>query len=146
MGTGETNDVVIVELRNPIYNADTATLQYSAHILKDANHSIESFNTRRDDSIPESFGGVALFIDDCSDVRVSCGDKNGHKAGEVTCCQCYKFFGGCDFQSDCCSFERCQHNCTNKYGSENKYIYTCELDGWVDNYSDWEFAKIDCRP
>ena len=43
--SGEANDVVIVELRNPVYNAQAATLQYSAHILKDANHSVESFNT-----------------------------------------------------------------------------------------------------
>ena len=143
LGADEAHDVVVVELRNPLYNAGTATLQYTARILKDANHSIESFNTRRDDSIPESFGGVALFIDDCSDKTVQCGDKEGVEAGEVKCCTCYHILG-CDFQKDCCSFERCQRNCTDKYGSKNKYIYTCYEGGWVDNRSDWEYAREQC--
>jgi hypothetical protein len=144
LGAGEGNDVVIVELTNPIYNANSATLQYTARILKDGNFTVESLNTRRDASIPESFGAVALFIDDCSDARISCGDKDGHRAGEMSCCTCWKFGHGCDFQKDCCSFERCQHNCTKKYGSENKYIYTCEPYGWVDNYDDWENARGAC--
>ena len=143
LGASEANDVVIVELLNPIYNADTATLQYTAHILKDGNLSIDSFNTRKDDSIAESFGGVALFIDDCSNFKVYCVDKDGHKAGEMTCCSCFSWSQGCNLQKDCCSFDRCQNSCTNKYGSNYDYIQVC--DGvWVNNLNDWYKGQNEC--
>jgi hypothetical protein len=127
MGVDEGNDVVIVELTNPVYDADSATLNCTARILDDRNHSIASFNTRRDASIPEAFGAVALFIDDCSDVKIACGNKEKKKAGEVTCCRCWDWIR-CTFTSHCCSFERCQRKCTDKYGSENNYLRIC--GGW----------------
>lgn len=136
MSADKENNVVVVELLSPIYNADAQTLQYTARILKDINHSIDSLNTRRDDSIPDSFDAVALFIDDCSDFKVSCGTKDGHKAGEVTCCSCWSLFGGCDFEKDCCSFNQCRGHCTNKYGSSNNHIEA--YDGtWVNDLNGW---------
>jgi hypothetical protein len=144
LGADQANDVVIVELTQPAYDAESATLRYTARILKDENVTFASLNTRRDASIPESFGSAALFIDDCSDVTIACGDKEGHKAGEVTCCTCWGgIVNGCDFQPDCCSFERCQRECTDRYGSENKYLYVC-LGWWVDNYEDWESKRAFC--
>jgi len=148
MGADKAHDVVIVELFNPKYDADAAKLQYTARIVKDVNHSVESFNTRRDDSIPESFGAVAVFIDDCPDLKVTCGNKDGDAAGNVSCCNCWNWdVMSCDFSKDCCSFERCQRHCTDTYGSEYKYIYTCSLGGWVDNYADWQNAIYStCAP
>ena len=136
LGAGKENDVAIVELTNPVYDSSAATLQYTARILEDANHSVASFNERNDRSIPQSFDAVALFIDDCSDIDVECGNSSGHSAGGVTCCICWSWERDCDFQSDCCSFSRCQNSCKDKYGDSNKYI----KDGngaWVDNADDW---------
>ncbi len=53
LNEGEENDVVIVELIDPVYNSDAATLQYTTRILEDANHSIAVFNEQGDGSIPE---------------------------------------------------------------------------------------------
>jgi len=156
MNGTEDSDVIIVELFDPIYNNNAATLQYTAHILKDANHSIASFNERNDVSIPTSFESVALFIDDCSDITVDCGivigradDYSGNliykTAGQVTCCQCWSW-GECDFYHDCCSFERCQNKCKSKYGEKAKWIRNPDTfwnrvtasTNYVDNSYDWD--------
>jgi hypothetical protein len=146
MNADEKNDVIVVELLHPVYDATTATLQYTAHILKDTNLSVSSINERRDDSIPDTFDAVALFIDDCPDLTITCGDENGNEAGKTVCCTCWDW--GCDFQSDCCSFERCQNNCTTKFGLENKYIKVyCPTNNevhWVDNVKDWEYWNESC--
>ncbi len=140
----EGNDVAIVELFNPVYDDSTATLQYTMRYLKDVNHSISTFNERNDGVIPESFGAVALFIDSCSNRYVDCGDGSGATAGIALCCRCYKFLSGCDFQNDCCSFERCQSECTKTYGNENKYLFqkkhpddVNEKGAWVDTAEGW---------
>ncbi len=138
--------VIVVELLDPLYDTQSATLRYTARIVPDdVNHSVDRFNQNRADTLPESFGSVALFIDDCSDTTVHCGDKYGNEAGEVKCCRCWSWDhgAGCNFQSDCCSFARCQDHCTDKYGSENKYIRiycphgTPEPYRWVDNVHDY---------
>ncbi len=132
----EGSDVVIVELLDPVYNSDTATLQYTVRILEDANHSVASLNERNDASIPASFGAVAVFIDDCSDVTVGCGDWAGAEAGTVRCCQCWHVVG-CDFKPDCCSFERCQNKCISEYTIGSRYLQAG--DGtWVESYDSWE--------
>lgn len=156
MKGAEDSDVIIVELLDPVYNNNAATLQYTAHILKDINHSIAEFNDRNDKSIPTSFESVALFIDDCSDITVDCGivtgkadDLSGNliykTAGQVQCCQCWSW-GSCDFQEDCCSFKRCQNKCIRKYGNKAKWIrnprsfwnvLTANAN-YVDNYYDWQ--------
>jgi len=151
MNADQAHDVVIVELLDPVYDAETATLKYSARMLKDENLSVTSLDARRDSSIPASFGAVALFIDSCPDRTVHCGHPGGgtagttskvgsYIAGTATCCTCWGWLNGCDFQEDCCSFEQCQQSCTDKYGDENRYLFTCERGGWVDNYEDWEKA------
>ena len=134
----EGNDVVIVELLNPVYDSNAATLQYTARILEDVNHSVVVFNEKRDGSIPTSFGSVALFIDDCSDITVKCGDWAGGEAGTVSCCTCWKFPAfTCDFHPDCCSFEQCQNTCINKYTIGNRYLQAG--DGtWVESYESWK--------
>jgi hypothetical protein len=56
-------DVVVVELLDPIYDDYNQTLQYTVSILEQANHSYAEFNERNDKTMPETFGAVALFID-----------------------------------------------------------------------------------
>lgn len=68
----EEEDVAVVELFNPVYDAANQTLQYNVSILEKPDHSYAAFNERADQALPETFGPIALFIDDCSDGSVSC--------------------------------------------------------------------------
>jgi len=114
-------DVVIVELSDPVYNKTSKILKYTAKILNNINHSLSIYNERRDKSIPTSFNEVALFIDDCSDVKMQCHMDIEHLeqlCGTVTCCQCWSLTEGCDFQEDCCSWNRCKDQCISKYGQK----------------------------
>jgi len=138
LGAGKDNDVVIVSLSNPVYDKDLHTLQYSAKMIPNYKHSVDSMNKRKDDSIPATFGSVAIFIDDCSDRAVLCG-KEGGIAGKtsVTCCQTYKFLRGCDFWEDgSCSFARCQAECVDANGP--RFYYIKAPNGvWVDSFDQW---------
>ena len=62
---GGEGDVTVVELYDPHYRADGGILHYTVGILKEPNHSYAIFNERHVESLPEHFGPVALFIDDC---------------------------------------------------------------------------------
>ena len=145
LGADKANDVAIVELINPRYSADTSTLIYTAHILNDTNISVSSLNERNDASIPASFKSVALFIDDCSNLSIVCGVNTGYydaikPKGKVSCCQCWGSI--CNFQQNCCSFERCQKECTDKYGKDARYLKLADpglFEGtvFVDNADDW---------
>lgn len=142
---GEGNDVVIVELFNPVYDSNMATLQYTTRIIDD-DHSATTFNERRDASIPISFSAVALFIDDCPDRTTKCANgTGGFEVGTVVCCNCWSFNWGCEFLHKCCSFERCQNQCINKYGEFHRYLQAG--DGtWVDNYDDWMLHNHEHTP
>ena len=61
----EEEDVAVVALFDPVYDNESQTLQYNVSILEEPNHSYAIFNERHDGSLPETFGAVALFIDDC---------------------------------------------------------------------------------
>ena len=67
-GANADQDVVIVELTSPKYDATKQTLTYTAKISKD--FAFESkwatdLTTRADPALPEKFGAVVLAIDDC---------------------------------------------------------------------------------
>ena len=68
----EEEDVMVMELLDPVYDAANQTLQYNVSILEEPNHSYAIFNERHDESLSEHFGPAALFIDDCPDCRVIC--------------------------------------------------------------------------
>ena len=144
MDGDESSDLVIAELLNPVYDAEAKTLQYTVHIIKDHNLSVDSFSKRRDDSLPESFGAVAVFIDDCPDLTISCANSAHNSPGKVVCCSCWSWdVVDCDFTKDCCSFERCQNNCKHMYGKDYSYIQACD-GSWVNSYEDWENAIDNC--
>jgi len=85
-------DVIVVELFDPVYIAATGTLQYTVSILKEPNHSYAIFNERHDKSLPPQFNFCALFIDDCKDCYMECGEKNGYDCGALRIgrCWCWK--------------------------------------------------------
>jgi len=59
----ESGDVLIVELMNPIYDGLIRTLQYDVIVLEEPSLGFAYYGDDVDDYIPESFGAVALFID-----------------------------------------------------------------------------------
>jgi len=68
----EEEDLAVVELFDPVYDAASQTLQYNVSILEEPDLSYAVFNERADKTLPENFGPAALFIDDCSDRFMTC--------------------------------------------------------------------------
>jgi len=58
---------IVVELRNPVFNAPAGTLIYDARILKDVDpNSLMPSQDRHDGAFPEILKNPALFIDDAN--------------------------------------------------------------------------------
>lgn len=92
---GGEQDVLVLELLDPVYDADASTLTYDANVLE--NFSDTSFSSLAlvsdDQAIPASFGAGSLFIDDCSDGSGTCyyNDDNGNAVvvggiSNIGCC------------------------------------------------------------
>ena len=64
------DDVLVVELMNPAYDAATQTLIYEAEVLQQyRGEGLEAVAVRpRDGQIAPEFGSASLFIDDCPDL------------------------------------------------------------------------------
>jgi hypothetical protein len=74
-------DAVIVELREPVYDAAAGTLRYTVTVLGEGDaEELAAWSDRADASLPETFGHVALFIDGA---KVACT-----MWGCVTCFWC----------------------------------------------------------
>lgn len=73
-GNGDDQDMLVIELRNPVY--DGATLTYDATVLADYAEQALAFLARQqaDFDFPASFGDGSLFIDDggCPDDPGQC--------------------------------------------------------------------------
>jgi hypothetical protein len=69
-----TEDVAILELLDPTYDADTGTLTYGATLLGEyEGEGLAHVATRQqDDALPQTFGRSSLFIDSCSDHTIYC--------------------------------------------------------------------------
>ena len=104
----ESQDVMVVELFDPVYDAANHTLQYTVSILETPNHSYAIFNERHDTSLPESFGPAALFIDDCPNCCYNCCDSDYEP------CDCFKV--GCCWHWPCCCDACSSHSCKDRYG------------------------------
>ena len=70
-------DLIVVELFEPVYDAANRTLQYQVSILETPNHSQAIFNRRHDETLPKKFGPAALFIDDCKNCYARCNTNEG---------------------------------------------------------------------
>jgi hypothetical protein len=84
LDANEEEDVAVVELFDPVYDAANKTLKYNVSILEQPDHSYAVFNERADEALPETFGPAALFIDDCPDGTLDCC-KTYH-SGDCTDC------------------------------------------------------------
>lgn len=86
-----TQEVLVIELRNPVYDADAGTLTYEARVLEDyGEHGLAFLAARQDDfELAELFGSGSLFIDDCADGRATCTRKrDGSRVGAITTIGC----------------------------------------------------------
>ncbi len=118
----EDADVVVVELFDPVYDAEKNTLQYTARVLTEPNLSYAVFNEQHDGAIPKTFGAVSLFIDDCSDAWVYCIHEDVTECGVTTCCRCYDWVAfQCTYEGDCCSEARCDRKCERTFGPGCKF-------------------------
>jgi len=72
LGADETEDTIIVELTNPVFNSEMRKLQYTVQILEDTSDGLSHYTEHVDESLPESFGHVAVFIDDAFGFSCDC--------------------------------------------------------------------------
>jgi len=70
----EKGDVLIVELTNPVFDLEMMTLQYTVQMLEDVSDGISHYAEHADESLPESFGHVAVFIDNCRATDIILGE------------------------------------------------------------------------
>ncbi|MCC6704298.1 MAG: hypothetical protein IT334_05425 [Thermomicrobiales bacterium] len=116
--TGETT-LAVVELFDPVYDAETATLTYDVSVLEHWQDSTElAFTQTLVDvsAIGDTFGTAHLFIDDCSTSTIMCLDRHTmrHVAGLIGddahdgwcyswsaafCLPCQPWLGGADLAS-----------------------------------------------
>lgn len=78
-------DVVIVEMTKPSYDAAKKTLSYDVKVLKEASANLAFFAKKLDERLPQKFDRVSLFIDDCSDAQLQC--FGSYQCHGKTCCQ-----------------------------------------------------------
>jgi hypothetical protein len=88
----EEQEVLVVELLNPAYDAEAGTLAYDAKVLADYGEPGLAHAARRqaDYELGESFAEGGLFIDDCPSVGYSCtGTDSGQFYGYVMVDECF---------------------------------------------------------
>lgn len=113
-------DVLVVELTRPVYDAARRTLTYEVAMLPRIPNGLSFYGEKRDGTLPASFHAVSVFIDDCPDTSATCyGSYQCSGGGEdQQCCrvgcgdlgydvgQCWNWFPpGCsvchDYSAQC---------------------------------------------
>ncbi len=62
-------DILVVELLTPAYDADAGSVTYGVNILSDYEGGLDFVAQRQaDEDLAPSFGEASLFIDDCPDI------------------------------------------------------------------------------
>jgi hypothetical protein len=85
-------DVLVMELFSPVYDAEDTTLSYEASVLSDYDgRGIAHLAQQQTDyELSASFGPGSLFIDDCPDVVESCYNW-AHRLGPITVGTCWSW-------------------------------------------------------
>ena len=89
----ESQDVLVIELFNPVYDASAGTLTYDARVLADYDApGLASLAEQQTDAqLDEAFGEGSLFIDSCPDGSGTCyqiinGEKQQVGYASIGCC------------------------------------------------------------
>jgi hypothetical protein len=129
----EEEDLAVVELFDPVYDAANQTLKYNVSIIDQPDLSYAVFNGRADKALPETFGPVALFIDDCPDGTVRCC-KSGNLAVCEECKEGLLQIGCCWHLGrigcrQCFSDDYYSKKCEKKYGKGfgNCFLFECNF-------------------
>ncbi|MCK9440839.1 MAG: hypothetical protein M0Q13_05385 [Methanothrix sp.] len=126
----EDSDAIVVELTSPQYNTTDGTLIYTAKILDDYIFQSEwarDLISKADKAIPESFGHVAIVIDNkaklsCADSTVSCQKVDNSICGYIDTGCCWSWHHvHCQ---PCHDAETYDSECKAKYGSDCGYYGT----------------------
>jgi hypothetical protein len=114
---GDDQEVLVIELLNPQYDADTQTLTYDAKVLADyGEHGLAHAALQQQDyELGETFGAGSLFIDDCDPVDIECFTKSdGTVVGLYTQEMCWvgDQCVGCQSPDDMCPQIFGEYGCT----------------------------------
>ena len=118
-------DILVVELIAPGYDASSGTITYGANILSDYEGGLDFVAGRQqDEDLAPSFGEASLFIDDCPDANplscyASCGSDAVGNLGDRGMCwtwsefSCVPCSGGFDGTAQECNdqFSACGGQC-----------------------------------
>jgi hypothetical protein len=113
----EEEDLAVVELFDPVYDAANKTLKYNVSIIGQPDLSYATLNERADKALPETFGPAALFIDDCPDSTLDCCKKDSligcsDCIGNIPVHCCYRY-GLCKL---CSSDDYYRKKCIEQFG------------------------------
>ncbi len=141
-GSGMTDqEVLVLELFSPQYDAASGTLTYTARVLQDygAPGLAGLAANQTDFEQLQQFAGGSLLIDDCSDGEAVCyQDLNNERVivgniGDVGCCYDWGV-SHCAACNDDASSEYYGKLCADNYPDTCSY-YSNGVDGW-DCYAD----------
>ena len=123
-------DILVVELLNPSYDADAGSITYGVNILSDYEGGLDFVASRQqDEDLAPTFGAANLFIDDCPDVSGCYPGTVGNDGTEIgplpagtPIGQCWDWrAGGCspcegwseqDYQNVCnATYSACDNSC-----------------------------------
>lgn len=120
---GDTVNVAVVELFNPLYDQATRTATYDVVPLADFQRTVDGgFGEAPVDlsAVPTSFGAAHLFIDDCADDTIVCRTITGSP------------IGGFSTQGFCWNYLQCVP--CHPYGHSNPY-----------NGAAWDWWTAECN-
>ena len=127
--TAATQDILVIELLDPVYDAQAATLAYDAKIVRDyGGRGLANLAQQQTDyELAASFGEGSLFIDDCPDSTDGCYVSPPNSGsiswvGDITSGNCWQANGGigcqpCGSYSTQCNQtfpDACQGNCVDE--------------------------------
>ena len=126
-------DILVVELIEPGYDANSGTITYGVNILSDYEGGLDFVAQRQgDEDLAPTFGAASLFIDDCPDANpldcmVGCGVSTVGNLGERGMCwqwsdlECEPCSGGWDGTAQECNeqFSACNGQCFTDWHSCN---------------------------
>ena len=90
---GSEQDVLLIELFSPAYDAEAGTLRYDARVLADYGEAglAHLASQQQDYELEADFGEGSLFIDDCGNGYGTCVAPNGDHLGQITIGCCWDF-------------------------------------------------------
>lgn len=138
-------DVLVVQLFDPVYDAAAATLVYDARVVADyGGRGLAHLAQQQTDyELAASFGEGSLFIDDCPDSTDNCFNScvnEGSVAGgncwdgsNWTCNPCGSYSGSCNQQLSGCNGNACEddiqlcgsYGCCGGECCVNEGVMTC---------------------